>query len=114
MIQYLFKRGQSRMTVKLSTAITNIERDILSLENRELILQFLEFMKSTGTSEKCQNNNLKAITAYSKFLGPSNSLYNVNNKRQILSFLGTNCYQSRSRLTHICNFRFVKYLCSFL
>jgi hypothetical protein len=40
------------MTVKISTTITNIERDILSLENRELILQFLEFVKSTGTSKK--------------------------------------------------------------
>lgn len=47
------------MTVRLSTTINNIERDVLNLENRELILQFLKFMKEIGTSERYQNNNLK-------------------------------------------------------
>ena len=38
------------------------------------------------TSERCQNNNLKAIIAYSKFLGPSISFYEVENKNQVISF----------------------------
>ena len=33
------------MTVKLSTTINNIERDILDFENKHLLLQFYEFMK---------------------------------------------------------------------
>ena len=37
-------------------------------------------MKRAGTSEKYQNNNLKAIIAYSKFLGPSISFYDYYQK----------------------------------
>ncbi len=46
-------------------------------------------MKRIGTSERYQNNNLKAIIAYSKFLGPSISLYQIKSKSQITSFLDT-------------------------
>jgi integrase/recombinase XerD len=46
-------------------------------------------MKRAGTSEKYQNNNLKAIIAYSKFLGPPISFYEVENKNQVISFLDT-------------------------
>ena len=77
------------MTVKLSTTINNIERDVLNSENRQLLVQFFDFMKRTGTSEKYQNNNLKALIAYSKFLGPSVSFYEVENKIQVVSFLDT-------------------------
>ena len=77
------------MTVKLATTINNIERDILSLQNRQLILEFFQFMKKTGTSEKYQNNNLKTIIVYSKFLGPSVSLLQIGRKQQIVSFLDT-------------------------
>ena len=37
----------------------------------KLLIKFFDFMKRAGTSDKYQNNNLKAIIAYSKFLGPS-------------------------------------------
>jgi integrase/recombinase XerD len=46
-------------------------------------------MKRAGTSEKYQNNNLKALIVYSKFLGPSISFYEIENRSQILSFLDT-------------------------
>jgi hypothetical protein len=46
-------------------------------------------MKRAGTSEKYQNNNLKAIIAYSKSLGPSISFYEIENKSQVISFLDT-------------------------
>ena len=65
------------MTVKLSTTIKNIKRYVLNSENKQLIVQFYEFMKRIGTSERYQNNNLKAIIAYSKFLGPSISLHEI-------------------------------------
>jgi hypothetical protein len=63
------------MTVKLSTTVSNIERDVHNSKNKQLILQFYEFMKRIGTSKRYQNNNLKAIIAYSKFVGPSVSFY---------------------------------------
>jgi integrase/recombinase XerD len=46
-------------------------------------------MKRAGTSEKYQNNNLKALIVYSKFLGPSISFFEVENKNQVISFLDT-------------------------
>ncbi|HEX6293778.1 MAG TPA: hypothetical protein VFZ46_01370 [Nitrososphaeraceae archaeon] len=46
-------------------------------------------MKRIGTSERYQNNNLKAIIAYSKFLGPSISFFEIKSKGQIISFLDT-------------------------
>jgi hypothetical protein len=46
-------------------------------------------MKRIGTSERYQNNNLKAIIAFSKFLGPSISLHEIKSKNQIISFLDT-------------------------
>ena len=54
-----------KTTVKLSTTINNIERDVLNPENKQLIVQFYEFMKRIGTSERYQNNNLKALIVYS-------------------------------------------------
>lgn len=44
-------------------------------------------MKKASTSEKYQNNNLKAIIAYSKFLGSSISLDQIDTRIQITSFL---------------------------
>ena len=46
-------------------------------------------MKRAGTSEKYQNNNLKALIVYSKSLGASISFYEIENKSQIISFLDT-------------------------
>jgi hypothetical protein len=57
------KEVQEKMTVKLSTTINNIERDVLNSENKQLLVQFFEFMKRIGTSEKYQNNNLKSINS---------------------------------------------------
>jgi hypothetical protein len=64
------------MTVWLSTTVRNI-KTVSNPENVETILRFFEFMKQNGTSERYQNNNLKAIIAYSKFHGASISLDQV-------------------------------------
>ncbi|MGH9973415.1 MAG: hypothetical protein ACRD93_05915 [Nitrososphaeraceae archaeon] len=53
------------MTVRLSTTVRNIEKVVSNEENVKIILRFFEFMKKIGTSERYQNNNLKAIIAYS-------------------------------------------------
>ncbi len=51
-----------------------------------LIEKFYEFMKGSNTSEKYQNNNLKTIIAFGKYLEPTISFYSVNKREQILSF----------------------------
>ena len=53
-------------------------------------------MKRAGTSEKYQNNNLKALIVYSKFLGPSISFYEIENKSQVISFLDTKIKNSEN------------------
>ena len=75
------------MTVRLSTTVRNAGEVVSNQENVKIILRFFEFMKKNGTSESYQNNNLKAIIAYSKFLGPSITLDQIKNRSQITSFL---------------------------
>ncbi len=75
------------MPANLSTTINKV-KSLSSLENTDLILKFHEFMKYNGVSERHQNNNLKAIVSYSTFLG-KNSLKNISEKDDILSFLQT-------------------------
>jgi integrase/recombinase XerD len=77
------------MTVRLSTTVSNIQKDVSNEVNVQVIIRFFEFMKKIGTSERYQNNNLKAIITYSKFLGPSITLHQIKNKSQITSFLDT-------------------------
>jgi integrase/recombinase XerD len=46
-------------------------------------------MKDKGSLEGRQNTNLNAIIAYSKFLEPSVSFYEIEDKSQVISFLDT-------------------------
>jgi hypothetical protein len=75
------------MTVRLSTTLGNLESSISNEEDMKTIQQFFDFMKRIGTSERYQNNNLKAIINFNKFLGPSITLHQVKSKVQITSFL---------------------------
>jgi hypothetical protein len=74
------------MPVKLSTTINNINT-IPNKDNQTLVKEFYEFMKSSGTSEKYQNNNLKTIIAFGRFSDPSLSFYSINKREQIIKFL---------------------------
>jgi hypothetical protein len=76
------------MPLKLSTTIGKIQ-NIPNSKNIEIINEFLEYMRSNGSSEHHQNNNLKVVIAFSNFLGKDNSLYDTNKKDQILEFLTT-------------------------
>jgi integrase/recombinase XerD len=72
---------------KLSTTVNKIHQ-LANQENAELICQFYEFMKENRTSERHQNNNLKAILSYTRFIGVRH-LLDVNKKEDILTFLQT-------------------------
>lgn len=52
-------------------------------------MEFYKFMKSSGTSEKYQNNNLKTIIAFGRFLEPSISFKTISKRDQIVAFLDT-------------------------
>ena len=77
------------MPVRLSTLISNIDTSIPNLTNANLIREFSTFMKSNGTSESYQKNNLKTVISFAKWLGNNTTLYEITRKEQIISFLDT-------------------------
>ena len=76
------------MPVKLSTTVNNINA-IPNQENQAQVKGFYEFMKSSNTSEKYQNNNLKTMIAFGKSIESSISFYSVTKRDQITAFLDT-------------------------
>lgn len=73
------------MPTKITTTVEKIER-ISNKNNSHLILEFHEFMKENGLSERHQNNNLKTILSFTQFLD-SKSLVDVDKREDILVFL---------------------------
>lgn len=76
------------MPMKLSTTIRKIQ-SVPNITNKEIIYQFLEYMKNNGSSEHHKNNNLKVVMGFSNFLGQMNTFYGVKRKEQVLEFLNT-------------------------
>lgn len=77
------------MPTKLTTTISKIA-SLPNSTNSALIDEFYQYMKSNGTSERHQNNNLKAVIAFANFLGTDTTFFDVQLKEQIMSFLNTN------------------------
>ena len=77
------------MPTTLSTTIKHIHDKVSNPVNSQLIAEFHEFMKDNDSSQRHQNNNLKAIIAYAEFLGEGKTFYQVKSKDQITSFLDT-------------------------
>ena len=73
------------MPAKFETTVAKIER-IPNKVNRELLREFLEFLKQNGSSERHQNDQVKAMILYAISLGNTN-LQDVNRKEQLLAFL---------------------------
>jgi len=46
-------------------------------------------MKDNATSERHQNNNLKAVIAFAKFIAFDTSIYQISTKVQVTGFLDT-------------------------
>ena len=76
------------MPLKLSTTIGKIQ-SLPNIKNIEMINEFLEYIRSNGSSEHHQNNNLKVVIAFGNFIGQDNSLYATYRREQILEFLNT-------------------------
>ena len=76
------------MHVKLSTTIKNIEL-LENSTNADLILGFYKYLKSNNTSEIYQNQNIKALINFAKFLGPDKDFYHLSKKDEIVTFLDT-------------------------
>jgi integrase/recombinase XerD len=76
------------MPTKLSTTVSKIHT-IPNATNATIIEEFHKYMKDNDASERHQNNALKVVIAYAKFLGSDNTLYDIKHKEQITSFLDT-------------------------
>ena len=75
------------MPQKLTTT-NNISR-VPNNINSSVIQKFHRYMQSSGSSERNQNNNLKAIIAFANFIGPDTSFYDVHSSEHILCYLNT-------------------------
>ena len=64
------------MPVKLSTTIGSIS-SIPNPTNSTLIQEFYEYMKSIGTSENYQNDNIKIMIYFARFLGPAIDFHSI-------------------------------------
>src|SRR5919106_1252594 len=76
------------MAMKLSTTLSHITT-VPNSNNSKVISEFYHYMKSIGTSENYQNQNLKAIIVYAKFLGPDITFNDIQKREQIVTFLDT-------------------------
>jgi hypothetical protein len=77
------------MPTTLSTTVRHIYDRVPNSVNSQLIAEFHQFMKDNGTSQRHQNNNLKAIISFAEFLGADKNFYQVTSKDQITCFLDT-------------------------
>ena len=84
------------MTMKLSTTLTHIN-SILNPVNASLVKEFYEYLKQLGTSENYQNQNLKQIINFARYLGPEKTMSNVKTKDDIITFLNTKMKDARSK-----------------
>ena len=76
------------MAMKLSTTLSHIPT-IPNSSNSKIIGEFYQYMKDIGVSENYQNQNLKAIIGYAKFLGHEINFYDIQKREQIIAFLDT-------------------------
>ena len=81
--------------MKLSTTLGHINRIPNSI-NASLVKDFYEYLKEIGTSENYQNQNLKQIIGFAKFLGTERTFYHVTKRDEIISFLDTKIKDSNA------------------
>jgi hypothetical protein len=63
------------MPTTLSTTVRHIYDRVPNSVNSQLIADFHQYMKDNDTSERHQNNNLKAIIAFAEFLESETTFY---------------------------------------
>ena len=76
----ILKKGViKKWQVKLPTTLSHITTIPNSI-NSKAITEFYHYIKSIGTSENYQNQNLKAIIVYAKFLGIEITFYDIQKR----------------------------------
>jgi hypothetical protein len=67
------------MPTKLSTTVTKI-RSIPNKTNTTIIEEFHKYMEDNDSSERHQNNALKVVIAYAKYLGSDATFYDISQR----------------------------------
>jgi hypothetical protein len=76
------------MPTTLSTTISKIQL-IPNSTNASLVTEFHKYMVSNGASQRHQNNSLKMVIAFAKYLGHNCTFYDLHRPDQIIPFLDT-------------------------
>jgi hypothetical protein len=76
------------MPVRLSTTISKIDF-LPNPTNAVLLKELHQYMKNNGASESHQNNCMKTMMAFAKFIGPDTTFYDVTRRTQIIAYLNT-------------------------
>jgi hypothetical protein len=71
------------MVMKLSKTLSHVTT-VLNSINSNAITEFYNYMKSIGTYENYQNQNLKAIIGYARFLGVEITFYDMSEISEIV------------------------------
>jgi hypothetical protein len=75
------------LPAKLTTTIRNIEIKVTNETNRQIIRDFYEYLQNIDTSENYQNGLLKVLIRYAEHIGKNTTLYQIQEKEQVLGFL---------------------------
>ena len=76
------------MAMKLSTTLRHLDK-IPNPLNKHLLREFHEYLKLVDTSETYQNQMLKELISYAKFLGKNVTFNDIQSREEILKFLDT-------------------------
>ena len=72
------------MPAKLSTTVNKIQL-IPNSTNAGIISEFYRYMTNNGASENHQNNSLKVVIAFARFLESDLTFYDIKRKEQIMA-----------------------------
>ena len=76
------------MPQKLETVLKKID-DVRNIVNRQLIYEYHRYLISRDTSTNYQKDNIKLIHMFAKFLGDSQTFYDIKSSEHVVKFLDT-------------------------
>ena len=76
------------LPAKLTTTVRNIDIKVTNQTNRQIINDFYEYLQNIDTSENYQNGLLKVLIRYAEHIGKNTTFYQIQEKEQILGFIG--------------------------
>ena len=73
------------MAMKLSKTLRHIN-SIPDAVNAQAVEEFYEYLKEIGTSENYQNQNLKQLIGFARYLGDQKTFHDIKSRRKLFHF----------------------------